>query len=334
MKILITGAAGFIGSHLAKYCLEKGHYVIGIDKERQSTKFLELEKYDDIVYRTDTFDIAIGRNTDYINDLFEALKPDVCYHLAAYASEGRSNHIRSFIHQNNTVGTANVINACVNHKCKLVFTSSVAVYSGSPPFTETMTPRPIDEYGLSKYMSERSIQIAGDTQGLDYCIIRPRNVYGPGQNMWDRSRNLFGIWCYNALHDLPLIVFGDGGNMRNFTYIDDMIPCLYNGKNVSSEVINLGSSVGYSIQEAVDAFVAVTGYNNVQYTEARHEVETAVCNVSKSERLLDWNLYGTTTRLKDGIDAMWEWAKQQPERPLQSMPPLEVTVNAHSSLKS
>jgi UDP-glucose 4-epimerase len=109
---------------------------------------------------------------------------------------------------------------------------------------------------------------------------------------------------------------------------------LYNGKNVSSEVINLGSSVGYSIQEAVDAFVAVTGYNNVQYTEARHEVETAVCNVSKSERLLDWNLYGTTTRLKDGIDAMWEWAKQQPERPLQSMPPLEVTVNAHSSLKS
>src|SRR5688572_13033336 len=131
-NILITGAAGFIGSHLVKYCLEQGHDVLGIDKQTPDTRHLRLQIDKSVDYQLEIFDLAIGRDAHqgYLESIFSDFKPDVCYHLAAYASEGRSNHIRSFIHQNNTVGTANVINACVNHKCKLVFTSSVAVYSG------------------------------------------------------------------------------------------------------------------------------------------------------------------------------------------------------------
>lgn len=329
-KILITGAAGFIGTALTKYCIKQGHNVMAIDKHwPRDNELLPIIYGREAHALKMTLDVAIQPST-MENNCFAEFKPDVCYHLAAYASEGRSNHIRSFIHYNNTVGTANVINACVNHNCKLVFTSSVAVYSGTPPFTEEMLPNPIDEYGLSKYMSERSIQIAGETQGLDWCIIRPRNVYGPGQNMWDRSRNLFGIWMYNALHDLPCVIFGDGLQGRTFTYIDDIIPCLYRAKNVSKEIINLGSSQPWTIEAAGQTFREVTGYNNFSYTEARHEVQEAYCNVKKSVDLLGFK---DKTWLQSGLSQMWAWAKQQRDRPLDQMPPLEVTVNAHSSLK-
>lgn len=323
MRVLITGVSGFIGRHLASYCLDQGYCVAGID----------INPQDDLIQKRVRFfqtNIASERPRYKLDDIFYECNPDVCFHLAAYASEGRSNHIRSFIHSNNTVGTANVINACVNYKCKLVFTSSVAVYSGEPPFTETMRPNPIDEYGLSKYMSERSIHIAGATQGLDWCIIRPRNVYGPGQSLWDRSRNLFGIWMYNALHDLPCLIYGDGLQGRSFTYIDDIIPCLYRAKDVSHEVINLGSRHPYTIEAAAEAFQEVTGYRKFSNVEPRHEVAEAFCGVKKSIDLLGWDMEIT---LRGGLKKMWDWAKEQPERPLQEMPPLEVQVNAHSSLK-
>lgn len=333
-RVIVTGAAGFIGTHLSRYCLDHGHEVHMIDNNWTNNEDgHEVVSFDSKgKYHIYDIDVADRRHNEYqgLGMLFNMIKPDVCYHLAAYASEGRSNHIRSFIHQNNTVGTANVINACVNNKCKLVFTSSVAVYSGSPPFTEAMTPNPIDEYGLSKYMSERSIQIAAETQGLEYCIIRPRNVYGPGQNIFDRSRNLFGIWMYNVLNNHPCLIF-NGANVRTFTYIDDIIPCLYKAKDVKGEIINLGSVIELtSIDRAANVFQKVTGYYNFEYTEPRHEVREAFCSAIKSKQLL---AFEDKTSLEEGLTKMWEWAKTVPMRPLDHMPPLEVTQGAHSSLK-
>lgn len=334
MKILITGAAGFIGTHLSKFCLDQGHDVYMIDNNwHDDHPFGGRITHLNPKHKTYDIDVADRWHNEYqgLEALFDNISPDVCYHLAAYASEGRSNHIRSFIHQNNTVGTANVINACVNSKCKLVFTSSVAVYSGSPPFTESVTPNPIDEYGLSKYMSERSIQIAGYTQGLDYCIIRPRNVYGPGQNIFDRSRNLFGIWCYNALNDLPLTIYGDGLQKRTFTYIDDIIPPLYNAKDLSCEIVNLGAERAYDINEAAETFAMVANYySKFIRTEPRHEVQEAFCNTYKSRHRLGFE---DKTPLEVGLAKMWEWAKTVPMRALDVPPPLEVEINAHSSLK-
>jgi UDP-glucose 4-epimerase len=323
MKILITGADGFIGSHLVQYCLQQGHEVLGLDKQWMNDHpFLDNKNWEPSTCN-------IVRDDGFLGMIFSRFKPDVCFHLAAYASEGRSNHIRSFIHSNNTVGTANVINACVNHKCKLIFTSSVAIYSGDPPFSEEELPNPVDEYGLSKYMSERSIMIAGEHQGLNWNIIRPRNVYGPSQNIFDRSRNLFGIWCYNALNGLPLTIFGDGSNRRAFTYIDDLIPPLYRAMDINQEIVNLGSDVSFSIKEAAEVFTRVTGYNAIEYVEPRPEVPVALCTASKSYRLLGWS---TNTSLVDGISKMWEWVQTVPMRSLDKMPDLEVSENAHSSL--
>jgi len=326
MKILITGAAGFIGSNFIHWLLANTeHDIVGVDN--LSGGYIENMPKES--HRFD-FHIADSGHQDSLDNLFSFYKPDICYHMAAYASEGRSNSIRSFIHFNNTLGTTNVINACVNHNVKLVFLSSVAVYSGDPPFNEWSTiPNPIDEYGLSKLMSEKSIEIAGNTQGLDWCVIRPRNVYGERQNLFDPSRNLFGIMCYNALNSLPIKIFGDGNNKRAFTYISDILEPLYNAREIRNRAINLGTGNVYTINEAVEAFSEIIGYKNIVHIEPRHEVAEAFCATTYSIQALGFE---DKTSLKDGIQKMWEWAQKQEMKPLIEPPKLEVTKNIHSSL--
>lgn len=324
-RAIVTGASGFIGTHLVKHLINQGHEVWAIDK------FWEKDhELGPLLFGPGHNQIQCDVRDNRLHQAFAAFKPDVCYHLAAYASESRSNHIRKFIHGNNTVGTANVINACVNHQTKIVFTSSVAVMSGDGPYHEGMTPNPIDSYGLSKWMSELEIKIAAEVQELKYCIIRPRNVMGPGQNLFDPSRNLWGIWMYNALKDKPCLIYGDGSNVRDFTYIDDLIPALYRAKDHHGMTINVGAGHGYSLNEASSIFQRVTGYTNFKYVEARHEVKVAHCSNGLAKQIL---CYKDTVPLEEGVRRMWEWAKQQPDRPLDLMPSLEVEINAHSSLK-
>lgn len=322
--VLITGAAGFIGSSFANWLIENTDWKIVCVDDLSGGNVDNLPDSERIVNCT------IDINDEHLNNIYKIYSPEITYHFAAYASEGRSNYIRSFIHQNNTVGTSNVINACINYNSKLIFSSSVAVYSGIPPFHEETIPNPIDEYGLSKLTSEKSIQIAGEQQGLDWVIVRPRNVYGERQNLFDPSRNLMGIFCYNALNNLPLLIFGDGNNKRSFTYIDDILNPLFRCKDYSKQIINLGSSVSYSINEAAQIFGEVTGYKNIIHSEPRHEVKDATCKVNKSQCLL---AYEDKTTLKEGIKKMWEWAKKQKMRPLQTPPKLELYKTNHYSIK-
>lgn len=323
MTILITGVAGFIGSRFAKWVLEKHPYVkiIGIDD--LSGGFRE--------------NVPDGVEFIWGEEMYTALnyfvgrhrKIDVIYHFAAYASEGRSNHIREFINENNTLTTLQVINFCVNQDIKLVFASSVAVYSGKPPFSEETPPCPIDEYGLSKYMSEQSIKIAGKTQGLKWTIVRPRNVYGSGQNLFDPSRNLMGILCYNALNNKPIKIYGDGSNTRAFTHVDDILKPLWKAKDFDGEIFNIGSGYACSVSTAVNIFCKIADYWNVENIEARHEVPSAYCDVTKSFKMLG---YEDKTSLEDGLKEMWEWAKLQKMRPLMVPPRLETNKNIHPSL--
>lgn len=310
MKILITGVAGLIGSRLSDWIIEnvKDAHVVGIDdlsggyKENVNSKveFWQM----DLVTRP-------------IENCFEVHKFDYVFHLAAYAAEGLSPFIRSYNYKNNLVATSRIISLCIKHDVKrLVFTSSLAVYGHGTGgiFEESQTPKPIDPYGVAKYACEMDIQIAGEQHGLDWCIIRPHNVYGIKQNIWDKYRNVLGIWMYQHLKGEPMTIFGDGEQTRAFSFIDDSIEPLWNSAikpEASKEIINLGGIEEISIKYASEILRDIIGEGEVIHLEGRHEVKHSIPTYQKSVDLLNFS-YKTT--MKEGLTIMWDWAKQQPLR--------------------
>ena len=322
MKILITGVAGLLGSRLADWIIENkpSYKVIGIDDLSGG--------YKDNVHPNVSFNhINISSDITELSSIFQKEKPDYVYHMAAYAAEGLSPFIRNYNYRNNLISTTNIVNECIKHDVKrLVFTSTMAVYGHGDGgiFDETQLPKPIDPYGVAKYACEMDIRIAGEQHGLDWCIIRPHNVYGIKQNIWDKYRNVLGIWMYYHMHNQPITIYGDGTQKRAFSYIDDSLEPLYNAciePNASKQIINLGGIREYSINEAADILLDVLGGTTKVYLEKRHEVHIAVPTYQKSIDILKFE---HRTDLKDGLTKMWTWAQQQPIRERFIWPDYEI----------
>jgi UDP-glucose 4-epimerase len=322
VNILITGVAGLIGSRLADYFTETtDDTIIGIDD--LSGGYIENINPKVIFYQKDL------SNAD-ISEIFDKHKIDVVYHFACYAAEGLSPFMRRFNYSNNVLSTVNIINACINYKVgRLVYASSMSVYGhgkmNGEIFDENDPLAPIDPYGISKMACELDIKVAGEQHGLDWVIVRPHNVMGIKQNIWDKYRNVLGIWMYQTLNDEPMLIYGDGEQTRAFTYIDNILPCLYKcgfDKNVSHEVINLGGTKMYTINEACKILSGITGYDKVQHMEARHEVKFAVPTYQKSIDLLE---YKEDISFEEGLKRMWEWAKVQPMRKRMVWDTYEIT---------
>ena len=311
-NVLITGVAGLLGSRVADYILEKypDVKVVGIDN--LSGGFIENIDPRVIFYQTDLAE-------EDINGIFEYNNIDYVFHFAAYSAEGLSPFIRTYNYKNNTISTAKIVNACIKYGIKrLVFTSSMAVYGhgweGKRPFEESDIPKPIDPYGIAKYACEMDIEVAGEQHGLDWCIIRPHNVYGIKQNIWDKYRNVLGIWMYQYMSNQAMTIFGDGTQTRAFSYIDDCLEPLIKAAllpEASKQIINLGGTKFYSINESNTILRDVLGYDKVEYVEGRHEVKDAYPTWAKSQEILG---YEFKTDLHEGLTKMWEWAQQQPLR--------------------
>ena len=326
-KIIITGVAGLIGSRMAEWILanQSNVQVIGIDD--LSGGYQEHIPQGVIFHQLDI-------SKDDISEIFNGA--DIVYHFAAYAAEGLSPFIRKFNYNCNLVATANVVNACIEHNFgRLVFTSSMAVYGiGTPPFKETAQPAPIDPYGVAKYACEMDIQIAGEQHGLDWCIIRPHNVYGRNQNIWDRYRNVLGIWMYQYINGLPFTIFGDGSQQRAFSSIDDCLLPLWKAGNdvrASKQIINIGSWKYYSIKQAAEVLKQVIGSGEIKHEQARHEVKDALPAHELSVQLLD---YKDITSLEAGLSDMWQWAKQQPNREQKSWETYELEKGIYGFWKN
>ena len=277
---------------------------------------------------------ALDLAKEDISTLFQGV--DIVYHFAAYAAEGLSPFIRKFNYSCNLVATANVVNACIEHQVgRLVFTSSMAVYGvGTPPFQESDIPSPIDPYGVAKFACEMDIKIAGEQHELDWCIIRPHNVYGRNQNIWDRYRNVLGIWMYQYKKGLPFTIFGDGSQQRAFSCIDDCLVPLWKAgtdPRASKQIINIGSWKYYSIKEASEVLKRVIGDGDTKHEEARHEVKDALPSHEKSVQLLD---YEDKTSLEAGLRDMWNWAKNQPDRPQKSWDSYELEKGIYGFWKN
>lgn len=309
MNILITGVAGLMGSRLADYLLQNynNFNIIGIDDF--SGGYIENIDNKVILYKR-----TLG--SENITDIFEKYKFDYVFHFAAYAAECLSPFIRKYNYQNNLIATADIINNCIKYNVKrLIFTSSLAVYGNqTPPFEESLIPQPLDPYGVSKYACELDIKIAGEQHGLDWCILRPHNVYGAKQNIWDKYRNVLGIWMYQYINNQPLTIFGDGLQTRAFSLIDNSLPSYWNAAvlpEASKQIINIGSSNYITIKQACELVIKVIGGGDIIYKEARHEVKNAYVTSQKSIDILKYN---EQYNLEQGITFMWNWAKIQPLR--------------------
>lgn len=330
-SILITGNAGLLGSRLADWILKNHpeYEVVGIDNLFGG--YVENIDPKVVFYRREL-------SCDNLKDIFDKHEFEYVFHFAAYAAEGLSPFMRMFNDKNNMLSTDNVINECISHDVKrLIYTSSMSVYGWGvtlgKTFDESDTPAPIDPYAVSKYACEMNIKIAGEQHKLDWCIIRPHNVYGEKQNIWDKYRNVLGIWMYQTLTEQPMLIYGDGNQTRAFSYIEDCLPSFWNAAvlpEASKEIVNVGGIYGYSINEAAKILCSITGYDNVVHKEARHEVKHAVPNPSKSIKLLG---YKQKTDLEDGLRKMWDWAKEQPNRPQYKWENYEITKGIYSYWK-
>jgi len=274
-KALVTGGAGFIGSHVAKDCLSLGFEVVAVDDMSGG-------------FRKNVppgVRLVIGdlKDAKFVSALMKKERFDVVYHLAAYAAEGLSHFIRNYNYQNNLIATTNLITQSVRVGSvkKFVFTSSIAVYgSGRTPMIEDMEPLPEDPYGISKMACEYDLKAAYEMFGLPYVIFRPHNVYGPGQNMYDKYRNVVGIFLNQLQAGKELTIFGDGYQTRKFSYISDVsYPIALSGlmKHVNNQVFNVGGDIATTVNEL--AHVTAETWDgssaNVLHLDARNEVAHA-----------------------------------------------------------
>ena len=310
MKVLITGVAGLLGSRLADWLIENNKATVyGIDD--LSGGYIE-----NINPKVIFYNYNLTSNTKKIEYLFNEHKFDYIFHFAAYAAEGLSPFIRQYNYENNLIATTKLINLSIKYKVKrFIFTSTMAVYgNGQVPFKESHQQSPIDPYGIAKYACEMDLHVAGEQHGLDWCIFRPHNVYGVKQNIWDKYRNVLGIWMYQHLNNMPMSIYGDGTQTRAFSYVDDCVPYFWMGAiddKASKQIFNIGGDDHISINDACDLLIDIIGSGNKIHLEQRHEVKNAWVTHDKIKNILG---YKQVTSFRDGLSMMWDWAKKQPMR--------------------
>jgi UDP-glucose 4-epimerase len=324
-NILVTGGAGFIGSHLAEYLLNQGWNVVVLDD--LSGGFIENVNGNCIFVKGSILDVSL------VDKIFDKYRFSIVYHLSAYAAEGLSHFIKRFNYQNNLIGSVNLINAAVKYGTEcFVFTSSMAVYGSSQvPFDESMKPSPEDSYGIAKYAVEQELAISKEMFGLDYVIFRPHNVIGMRQNIGDPYRNVVGIFMNKILMGQAMSIYGDGEQSRAFSYVSDIVPVIADSTLIPSargQIFNIGGDVPCTINELTYLVAEAMGVKrSVVYLEERREVKYAYCSHHRAEEVFN---YEPKTSLRDGIFLMAEWAKKHGSRRGKDFEGIEITKNLPS----
>jgi len=322
-KVLVTGGAGFIGSHVADDLLKLGYQVTVIDD--LSGGFTEN------VPQAATFIQGSINDVPLINNLFEKNKFDYVFHLAAYAAEGLSHFIKRFNYNNNLIGSINLINASINTGVKcFVFTSSIAVYGASPtlPMTEETIPHPEDPYGIAKLAVEQELAVCKEMFDLNYVIFRPHNVYGERQNIGDKYRNVVGIFMNQILQGKPMTIFGDGLQTRAFSYIRDISPIIaesIQNPQAYNQIFNIGADLPYTVNDLAQTVAKVMEVPpSINHMPARNEVKDAYSSHAKVE-----SVFGQRTlhSLEQGLKIMAGWVKQHGARSSSKFDNIEVEKN-------
>lgn len=278
--ILVTGIAGFLGSHVAQCLVNNGYDVAGLDNLSggaivnvpDDTAFIEGDICDETL----------------VNDLFARFKFDAVVHCAAFASENLSHCCRLHTHRSIVLGSATLINASVNHGVKVfVSMSSIAVYGRAiPPFKESDATHPIDPYGAAKLCMENDLKAASDFHGMPYVIFRPHNIIGIRQSLADSTRNVASIFIRQGIQGKPLTVFGDGMQTRSFSpvsHVAAIIAECIGRPDTWNETYNVGGNRSMSVLKLAQIVHALTDAKEIIHLPERHEVKHAQSSHEKVE---------------------------------------------------
>jgi UDP-glucose 4-epimerase len=308
-KVLLTGGAGFIGSHVADSLLSCGHQVVILDD--LSGGSLENIPAGAAFVRGSVLDY------DLLESQFTEHAFEYVFHLAAYAAEELSHFMKRFNYQNNLLGSVNVITLSVIHDVKcFVFTSSIAVYGGVRlPFTEDAVPVPQDPYGIAKLAVEQELRVSHSKFGLPYIIFRPHNVYGERQHIGDQYRNVVGIFMHQVMQGKPMTVIGTGEQRRAFSYVGDVAPVIARSITVPAaygQIFNIGADEVHSVKElareVAEAFGSSLGMRHLDHPG---EADEKYSNHRKARAVLN---AGAHTPLREGLARMARWAERHGTR--------------------
>lgn len=297
MKILVTGGAGFIGSHLTDKLIDKGHKVVVVDN-------LSTGKKENLNPKADFYNLDISE--------FEKIKPffkgvDFVFHLAAIPRVPISIEDPINTSKVNILGTINVFKAAIDAKVKrVIFASSSSVYGNQKelPLREDMQPAPISPYALQKLAGEQFAKLFTKLHQVPIISLRYFNVYGPKVDFNSDYSLVIGKFLKQKAEGKPLTIFGDGEQTRGFCYIDDVvgatIKSMESEKLKGGEVINIGSEESYSIN-----YLAKLIGGEVQYLPPREgDLDHTQADISLANNLLDWQ---PKISFEEGIKKTTEW---------------------------
>jgi UDP-glucose 4-epimerase len=317
-KVVITGVAGFLGSHLADRFIAEGHKVVGIDS-------LIGGYLDNVPEAVEFHSRDLVKHS--VVDLLEGA--DLVVHAACTAYEGLSVFSPALVVANTSQATVEILSQSVKAGVKkFVYLSSMARYGTLPtPYTEDMEPKPQDPYGIAKLASERLVQNICDTHGLDWVILVPHNIIGPRQKYDDPYRNVASIMTNRLLQGKPPVIYGDGEQMRCFSFIQDVVEPLYvacMSDQALRQVINIGpDEESITINELAEKLQKIVGTDfDPIYTGGRpQEVKIALCSSNKAREILD---YKTSTTLEEGLTQLVDWIKARGAREFEYHLPIEI----------
>ena len=308
--VLVTGAAGFIGSNLTKTLLEEGYKVVGVDnfddtydlafKEGNIASFLENPDF-----KLERIDI---RDLDVLTAVFAAEKPAYVVHLAAKADTRKAVAVPRLYVSVNIDGTLNILELCREYPVEnLIIASSSSVYgnSSSAPFTEDQSAdRPLSPYGATKRSIELFAHSYHHNFNMNITCLRFFNAHGEH----NRPNMVPYVWTEKLLHGEEIEMSGDGNRKRDYTYIGDIVrgTILAMEKPLGFEVINLGNTTPASLNELLAIFEKVIGIQAKVKIRPSHpaSVDETYANISKAKQLLGWE---PTTSLEEGITRLVAW---------------------------
>jgi UDP-glucose 4-epimerase len=309
-KILVTGVAGFLGSHLAEQLAKLGHTVVGVDSM--------IGGYKDNIPKNIEFHNIDCCDHEKIKKVMS--KVEIVYHCAATAHEGLSVFSPYEITKNNFLASVSVFSAAISHRVKrIIYCSSMARYGEQPtPFLESMKALPVDPYAISKVAAEDVLINLCELNNIEWVIAVPHNIIGPRQKYDDPFRNVVSIMINRMLQGKAPIIYGDGEQKRCFSYIDDCLSCLMpmlDQKNLNKQIINIGPDEEFvTINKIAEICSNITGANLPPiYKPGRpKEVKHATCSADKARKFLN---YKTSVSLKDGIQKTFEYIKKRGTKP-------------------